>query len=256
MKIQILGCGPSVGVPSVGGWWGNCNPDNPKNRRRRSSIFIQENNTDILIDTSPDLREQFIDANISHIDAVLYTHAHADHLHGIDELRVINNIMKSEIPIYGNQETIDEIKSRFGYVFGSIKSEYFYKPVLIPNIIKHKESFKINDVEILPFNQDHGFGGTTLGFRIHNFAYSTDVVKFEEDSFELLKDLDVWIVDCLREKPHETHAHLDLALEWINRLKPKKTILVHLSQMLDYDELKSKLPSSVKPAYDGMIIDV
>ncbi|WP_417816425.1 MBL fold metallo-hydrolase [Thalassospira alkalitolerans] len=254
-KITILGCGSSNGVPSVGLGWGKCNPKNPKNRRLRSSILIEQAGKKILVDVTPDFREQALQHDINHIDAVLFTHAHADHVHGIDELRWINVAMHRPIDVYASSTTIAEIDHRFGYVFEPLAEgvDFYYKPVLIPHVISGP--LVPAGVPITAFSQSHGYG-ETLGFRVGNFAYSTDVVDFPEESREHLYGLDVWVVDCLRHKPHATHAHLEKALEWVAEFKPKQTYFTHMSILLDYDQAMADTPENVAPAYDGLVINV
>ena len=254
MKVTILGCGPSTGVPVIGGNWGRCDPADPRNRRRRVSVLVEIGGVVILIDTSPDLREQLLDAGITRIDAVVLTHAHADHLHGIDDLRSVNRLMRSAIPLYADARTLAEIRSRFGYVFKPVEEPgRFYKPTLLPHEIVGP--FEIHGIRILPFVQDHGFS-TTLGLRIGGFAYSTDVTELDDDAFAALDGLDLWLVDCLRREPHPTHSHLVRTLAWIARVRPRRAVLTHMDQSLDYRELSAELPSGVEPGHDGLVIEL
>jgi len=251
MKITILGCGTSSGVPKIGGKWGVCDPDNPKNRRRRSSILVEDNETKILIDTTPDLREQCLDANICHLDGVLYTHDHADHTHGIDDLRAIFHIMKRRLDIYGNQETLAILHRRFDYIF---KSQDGYPAILNSHVTDNQE-FHIGPVPVQPFDLIHG-NGVTLGYRLDKMAYTTDLNAIPEKSEVFLQGLDLWIVDALRPWPHPTHSHLDQTLGWIEKFKPKRAILTHMTWDMDYETLKKMLPKHIEPAYDGMIINI
>ncbi|MGB1547012.1 MAG: MBL fold metallo-hydrolase [Alphaproteobacteria bacterium] len=254
MQAVILGCGGSGGVPLIGDDWGVCDPKNPKNRRRRASILVREGETTLLVDTSPDLREQLLAAGVDRLDGVLFTHAHADHVHGIDDLRPVNRRMQAWIPIYADPETLSTIEARFGYVLEKIPAEYgFFKPCLTPNLINGP--FRIGNIEILPFEQNHGFGRTSLGFRFGDIAYSTDVVELPEAAFDALRGVKVWIVDCLRDKAHPTHSHLERTLGWIERVKPERAVLTHMNQYLDYETLAGKLPEGVEPAYDGLILE-
>ncbi len=256
MRVTMLGSGPSWGVPAIGGDWGACDPAEPRNRRRRVSVLVREGDATLLIDTSPDLREQLLDAEVARIDAVLFTHAHADHLHGIDDLRIVNRLMGKEIPIYGDAVTMAEIRQRFGYVVEPLRAGMgaaFYKPMLAPHIIEGP--FTAAGIEIQPFVQDHGFS-QTLGFRLGRFAYSTDVIELDEAAFSALAGVEVWIVDCIRREPHVTHSHLDKTLGWIERLRPRRAVLTHMDQSLDYATLRRTLPPGVEPGYDGLIIDL
>ena len=179
IEINILGCGSSSGVPAIGNSWGNCNPNNPKNRRLRSSILVSCNDTNIIIDATPDLRQQLLNANVKKLDAVLITHTHSDHINGIDDFRFLNVLMKQDINLYASKKSIDQIKQRFGYVFEKLVPEangFYYKPCLNPKIIT--KSFKVKDLKISSIVQNHGFT-ESLGFRINNFAYCTDVLDFE-----------------------------------------------------------------------------
>ena len=250
MKVTILGCGTSGGVPRIGNVWGNCDPDNPKNRRRRASVLVEDGSTRILIDTSPDLREQLLDADVDSLSAVLYTHDHADHTHGIDDLRPIAQMMGRHVPIYGDQRTMEILQHRFGYIF---KSREGYPSICEPHVIE-TDPFEIKGLEIIPFEQDHGFI-TSLGFRIGNFAYSTDLKRLDEKAFEVLSGVDTWVVDALRYNEHPTHSHLSQTLEWIERVQPRRAILTHMTWDMDYDTLCKNLPDNVEPAFDGMYIE-
>jgi len=225
-----------------------------RNRRRRVSALVEAGSVAILIDTSPDLREQLLDAGVKRLDAVVLTHAHADHLHGIDDLRSVNRLMGSAIPLYADAETLVEVGRRFGYVLKPVEEPgRYYKPTLIPHEIVGP--FEIHGIRVVPFAQDHGFS-TTLGIRIGPFAYSTDVTELDETAFAALKGVDLWIVDCLRREPHPTHSHLAKTLAWIARVRPQRAILTHMDQSLDYCELSAELPAGVEPGYDGLAIEL
>ncbi len=252
MKVTILGCGSSMGVPLVGDHWGDCDPVEPKNRRLRASILVEEGPTRLLVDTGPDLRQQLLTAGVTSVTAILYTHAHADHLHGIDDVRGLNLGMGTTIDAYADAATLKIIRERFGYVFQALKGDYFYKPTLVPKTIDGP--FEVGGMRIQPFEQDHGFS-KTLGFRIGGIAYSTDVVNLDETAFGILAGVDLWIVDAFRIEPHVTHTHLAKTLEWIERVKPKRAVLTHMSQWMDYRRLKATLPAHVEPAYDGMVLE-
>lgn len=251
LKVTILGCGTSSGVPRIGGNWGVCDPSNPKNRRRRSSIFIEDEKTKVLIDTTPDLREQCLDADISHVDGVLYTHDHADHTHGIDDLRAISHIMRKRVEAYGNAQTMASLRQKFDYIFASKTG---YPAILNSNIIDDSE-FEIGTLTIQPFDLIHG-RVTTLGFRSHNIAYTTDLNAIPKASEKHLYGLDLWIVDALRPEPHPTHSHLEQTLAWIEKFKPKRAILTHMTWDMDFETLKQSLPKHIEPAYDGMVIRI
>jgi phosphoribosyl 1,2-cyclic phosphate phosphodiesterase len=254
MKITMLGCGPSTGVPAIGPDWGACDPGDPRNRRRRASLLIECGGKTVLIDTSPDMREQLLDANTGRLDAVILTHAHADHLHGIDDLRSVNRAMQQVIPLYANAATLAEVEHRFGYVFDPIPADgYFYKPHLTRHPIEGP--FTAAGLPIVPFTQDHGYS-ETLGFRIGVFGYSTDVTELDDAGFAALAGIELWIVDCLRYLPHPTHSHLEKTLSWIERVKPRRAILTHLDRPFDYRELAAKLPSGVEPGYDGLVVEL
>jgi phosphoribosyl 1,2-cyclic phosphate phosphodiesterase len=241
-------------VPLIGGNWGRCDPAEPKNRRRRVSILIEHGDATILIDTSPDLREQLLDAGTHRIDAVLFTHGHADHLHGIDDLRALNRLMRQPIPIYADARTLATIGERFDYVFTPIEpGGLFYKPTLTPHIIDG--AFDLAGLHIVPFEQDHGFS-KTLGFRIGDMAYSTDVVGLDDAAFQALDGVEIWIVDCLRYEPHPTHSHLEKTLAWIARVKPRRAVLTHMDIPFDYATLRRELPAGVEPGFDGLTIEI
>ncbi len=256
-RVTVLGCGGSGGVPLIGGDWGACNPANPRNRRRRVSILVEAGGRNILIDTSPDLRAQLLDAGVARIDAVLYTHDHADHCHGIDDLRFLSRESdRPPIPAYGTAPTLEALTQRFGYIFrqASGGSSLLYRPFLEPRTVDGP--FRIGPVQVVPFEQDHGFGTTTTGYRIGGVAYSTDVVDLNDEAFAILEGLDLWIVDCLRFEPHPTHAHFERTLAWIERAKPRRAVLTHLNHMVDYDALAARCPPGVEPGYDGLVIEM
>ena len=255
MKVTILGCGPSGGVPGIGHVWGKCDPQNPKNRRLRPSILIENSDISLLVDTSPDIRQQLLNADLKSLDAVLYTHGHADHLHGIDDLRSINRLQSAPIDVFLNEETLKHIEQRFGYVLEPLAegANVFYKPVLIPHLVKSGIPFEVGGQSIMPILQDHGYC-ETIGYRIGDFAYSTDVVRMGEESFELLRGVKVWVIGTLIDKPHQTHADVDKALRWIKDISPERAFLTHLSVGLDYQALREKLPENVEPCFDGLEI--
>jgi phosphoribosyl 1,2-cyclic phosphate phosphodiesterase len=254
MRVAILGCGASTGVPAIGPNWGECDPTDPRNRRRRASLLVEVGAVVILIDMSPDLREQLIDARVRRLDAVVLTHAHADHLHGIDDIRQINRPMGAAIPLWADGESLAEIRRRFGYALEPpLEPGRFYKPTFEPNEITGP--FAIGGVPLRPFKQDHGLT-TTLGLRIGPMAYSTDVTQLDEAAFAALAGIEVWIVDCLRRLPHPTHSDVGKTLGWIERVRPRRAILTHMDHTLDYGALRSELPAGVEPGRDGLVIEM
>jgi phosphoribosyl 1,2-cyclic phosphate phosphodiesterase len=258
MKVTVLGCGGSGGVPlagrEAGGHWGNCDPSNPRNRRRRVSILVERAGTSLLVDTSPDLRLQMLDAGIERLDAVLYTHAHADHCHGIDDLRWIVYAQGAPIDAYMDRQTRDALTRRFAYAFtSSADPKSLYRALLADRSIAGP--FTVGEIDVVPFVQGHG-RETSLGYRFGPVAYSTDVAELGETAFDVLAGIEVWIVDCLREAPHPTHAHFAKTLEWIDRVRPRRAILTHMNHTVDYDALAARCPSGVEPGYDGMVIDI
>ncbi len=260
--LTILGCGPSGGVPRLGPDWGKCDPQNPKNRRRRCAVLVQKKTqageTNVLIDTPPDLREQLIDVGVKLLDGVLFTHDHADHTHGIDDLRPICYEKGRLVDCYFDNDTGASLKQRFSYCFSRNRNSS-YAPILRAHVLTDSESFRINGaggrLTFLPIRQVHG-DMTTLGFRVGNLAYSPDVSDLAEEAQADLEGLDVWIVDALRRTPHPCHFHLERTLEWAAILKPKMVVLTHMTTDLDYETLRKELPENVRPAFDGMVIEV
>jgi phosphoribosyl 1,2-cyclic phosphate phosphodiesterase len=256
MKVTVLGCGPSSGVPLVTGNWGDCNPDNPKNSRSRPSILVEQDEFRLLIDTSPDLRMQLLRNSVKSVDAVLYTHEHADHVMGIDDLRGMWRQRGQLIDVFGPADVLQALKNRFGYLFKDVQDPFdLYKAIFDPHDLEGP--FSIGPFEsIVPVEQDHGIC-TSWGYRFVKFAYSTDVVAFDEAAFEALAGIDTWIVDCLRDgEKHPTHANLATTLSWVRRLGVRHTILTHMNFQSDYDAMCAACPDGVEPAYDGMVIEV
>ncbi len=259
-RLTILGCGSSGGVPRIGNNWGACDPAEPRNRRRRCAVLVERFDgrgaTQVLIDTPPDIREQLLDVRVERLDGVLFTHDHADHTHGIDDLRVVSYNMKRRVDTWFDPATRDSIMERFGYCFVP-KPTGTYPAILEPHDITPPEPIRINGrggtIEAIPIVQEHG-PQPSLGFRFGNLAYSPDISNVPVSSRHLLEGLDVWIVDALRPHPHPSHFSVKQALEWIDALKPKRAILTHLHVDLDYAAMKRDLPAHVEPAYDGMEI--
>jgi phosphoribosyl 1,2-cyclic phosphate phosphodiesterase len=262
LTVRILGCGSSGGVPRIGGAdgrgeWGACDPLNPKNRRRRCSILVKRGETAVLVDTAPDMREQLIDAGQARLDAVLITHEHADQLHGIDDLRMVAIANRARVPVYGSQETMAGVNAKFGYCFATPPGSD-YPAILTGHLIPRPfHVFAIEGrggpIPVLAFDQEHG-RIVSQGFRFGPIAYSSDVNGLSEDSFDALAGVEVWILDALRYKPHSSHAHVDLALSWIGRVKPRRAILTNLHTDLDFDRLARELPPGVEPAFDGLTV--
>ncbi len=258
--FTILGCGSSGGVPRLGGHWGACDPDNPRNRRLRCSLLVTREDTGgttrVLIDTSPDLREQLLTAGIGTLDAVVYTHSHADHVHGIDDLRMIVFNMRKRLPIWADGATQDALLSRFGYAFVQPEGSS-YPPIL--DLFTIRGPFQIDGaggpIAFTPFEVEHG-AIDALGFRIGSLAYLPDVSAMNEDAWTALAGVETFILDALRYQPHPTHIHLERALEWIATSGAKAGVLTNMHIDLDYETVKSETPDHITPAHDGMTITV
>ncbi|HEX9703100.1 MAG TPA: MBL fold metallo-hydrolase [Rhodospirillales bacterium] len=256
VRAIIMGSGPSGGVPTVHEGWGACDPNNPRNRRLRPSILVEKGAARVLVDTSPDLRQQLLTAGVNRLDAVLYTHAHADHLHGIDDIRGVNRVMNAAIPAYADAATLATIEQRFRYATTPLRPEadIYYKPVLDLRRIAPGDRMEVAGLDILAFDQDHGYS-RTIGYRFGPLAYSTDLLELPEESFKALAGVRTWIVGTFAFEPHWTHAHVDKALDWIDRVRPARAVLTHLGPAIDYDKLSRSLPKGVEAAYDGMVIE-
>ncbi len=256
IKITILGCGSSGGVPRVGFGWGACNPKNEKNRRTRCSLLIEKQvkseKISVLIDTGPDIRQQMLSADVQNLDAILYTHHHADHVHGIDDLRTLAYKKRSKIPVWADFSTQKRLNQGFGYIFSTPKNSK-YPAICELNLIK-KDEIKIDSskasIKFLPLLVNHG-EIDALAFKFDNIVYMPDVLDIYPDTWRQLQDLDLLIIDALRRDPHPSHTHLEKTLGWLQELKPKKAILTNLHNDLDYDLLKKELPDEIEPAYDG-----
>ena len=267
LEITILGCGSSTGVPRLGGPdgagdWGACDPANPKNRRRRCSILVRRRDgngvTAVLVDTSPDLREQMLDSRCGHLDGVLITHDHADQTHGLDDLRTIAYRARRRIDVYSDAFCLGVLKKKFGYTFETPPGSE-YPPILKAHEIEAGAAFEITGVggalPVLPIQVQHG-RIHSLAFRFGPLAYAPDVNAIPEEAFAALEGIECWIVDALRYSAHPTHANVETALEWIARVKPHRAILTNLHLDLDYEILGRGLPPNVEPAYDGMVISL
>ena len=260
--LTILGCGSSGGVPRIGGDWGLCDPANPKNRRRRCSVLLEKvetsGTTRVLVDTSPDLREQMLSENVGEIDGVWFTHEHADHTHGIDELRGFYLRQRRRVPIWADRPTMDMLRIRFAYCFQTLEGSD-YPPTLMPNLIETGREVTTagtgGTLSATPFPVHHG-NLDVLGFRFDNTAYTPDLNGIPEASASYLSNLDLWIVDALKRDPHGSHFCLDDTLRAIERFKPRRAILTNMHNDMDYDTLRAELPRGVEPAYDGQKLDL
>jgi phosphoribosyl 1,2-cyclic phosphate phosphodiesterase len=260
-RFTVLGCGSSGGVPRIGMNWGSCDPDNPKNRRLRCSALFERmgpsGQTALLVDTSPDFREQILRSRLTALDGVVYTHDHADHTHGIDDLRMVSFAMKKRIDVYFDAATGNSLMERFAYCFKTPEGSS-YQPILHGHVMDGVTPIEFPGsggvIKATPIAQMHG-DMTSFGYRVSGLAYCPDISAIPDTSRHLLENLDVWVVDTLRYTPHESHFSVKQALAWVALLKPKRTVLTHMTSELDYDTLKRDLPAGVEPAYDGMMID-
>lgn len=258
MKITLLGTGGSAGLPQIGGPdgrgdWGKADPTEPRNRRSRASIVIETSDGKrILVDTGPDIRLQLTACGIPRIDAVVFTHTHADHVAGLDDIRILNRILGAPMPAYATASVWEELKRRFDYAFRPITGSFYGRPVLQDHNIIAGETFEVAGVKVTSMDQDHGYS-RSLGLRIGNAAYCTDLVRMDEAQFAALRGLELLIVDCFSmARDHPTHAGLPNVLAWVETLKPARTILTHMGPEMDYATLKAVLPPGVEPGYDGM----
>jgi phosphoribosyl 1,2-cyclic phosphate phosphodiesterase len=253
MKVRILGCGTSSGVPRVGNDWGECDRNQPRNRRRRASILVSHNNSRILVDTGPDLREQLLDADVNAVDGVIWTHDHADHCHGIDDLRQLYHARRRPVEGYARPDTLEVLQDRFAYAFDG-KGGY---PAVV-EALHLPDHMNLAGISVRTVDQPHGTI-TSAGLRFDaggvSIGYSTDFNEMTAEMARTFEDMDLWIVDALRRRPHPTHPHLALTLEWIAQLRPKRAILTHLDNSMDYDRLVDELPAGVEPGYDGLEIE-
>jgi len=256
MKITILGCGSSLGTPAAGGFWGKCDPAEPKNNRTRASILVQSENTNLLIDATVDLRTQLNRLNLKKLDGLLVTHAHSDHVNGVDDLKAISYHSNHLIDIYSHPETLEEMDRRWPYIFAP-KSGGIYVEFMRKNPVDYYQHFRVGDIDIDTFEQDHTTC-STLGFRFGKFAYCVDVAQLSEQALQALEGIETWVIDAgsyLKEATL-THANIQLITKWAERLKPKMTYLTVLTTHMDYKTLCNELPPHIRPAYDGMVIDM
>lgn len=266
VRAILLGTGGSTGVPLIGGPdghgdWGDCDPAEPRNRRTRSSVVLQAMDSGggragtLLVDTSPDLRQQLLHSGIARVDAVLFTHAHADHILGLDDVRQLNRIANRPLEAFGDSETLGNIAQRFPYAFAPWQPPLFYRPVLLPRPVLPGATVDAGGVAVRIFDQDHGYT-RSLGLRVGPLAYSTDAVTLDEAAFAVLEGVDTWVVGCFQRAEHRTHAWLERVLDWIVRVRPRRAVLTHMGPEMDWGWLCARLPAPVEPGYDGMVIDV
>ncbi|WP_323800558.1 MBL fold metallo-hydrolase [Parasphingorhabdus sp.] len=254
LKLTILGCGTSAGVPRIGNDWGDCDPNEPRNRRSRVSILVESPTTRILVDTSPDLRNQFLDNDIHTIDAVIWTHDHADHCHGIDDLRSVFQHKRQPIAGYARPFALGSLKQRFSYVFSGHK----YYPTICEGFALEGD-IEIGDILVRHVDQPHG-GITSAGLRFErlgkSIVYATDFGAVTSEMRALYSNCDLFVVDALRDEPHPTHAHLDMTLALIAEVKPQLSLLTHMDKSMDYHHLVSILPDDIRPAHDGYVKEI
>ena len=262
MRVILLGTGGSAGVPMIGGSdgsgdWGACDPSELRNRRTRTSIVVEsDEGTRLLVDTSPELRTQLLACRVRGVDAVLYTHPHADHITGIDDVRLLNRIAGRPLDAFATRATLDELTRRFGYAFRPWQPPGFFRPVLVAREIVAGDTVTIPGMQVRLFAQDHGFI-SSLGLRIGNFGYSTDVFDLDDAAFAALEGVDTWVVGCfLRRGPHKTHADLAQVLRWTERVRARRTVLTHMGTDMDWAWLVANLPAGVEPGHDGMALDL
>jgi phosphoribosyl 1,2-cyclic phosphate phosphodiesterase len=260
MKVTLLGTGGSAGVPMIGGAdgsgdWGDCDPAEPRNRRTRSSIVIESENQRLLVDTSPDMRSQLLDCRIPGVDAILFTHAHADHITGLDDVRVLNRIANRPLAAFATAETLAELTGRFGYAFRPWDPPHFYRPVLEAKPVRAGDVIDAAGLSVRVFSQNHG-RVETLGLRVGAFGYSTDVVALDDAGFAALEGIDTWVVDCFLRETHWTHANLTIVKAWVDRLRPRRTVLTHMGTEMDWAWMQASLPSGIEAGYDGMVLTV
>ncbi|MCX5614252.1 MBL fold metallo-hydrolase [Bombella saccharophila] len=260
MKVTILGCGGSAGVPMIGGAegaatgiWGVCDPANQRNYRLRSSIVIEHEGFRLLVDSGPDLRQQMLHNGLTHIDAVFYTHAHSDHIAGLDELRAVNRVIGRPIQLLASQAVLSELRQRFSYAFRPWEGGNFYCPAFDVREVPDYGPVSLGPLTGHIFPQKHGWT-RSLGLRVGDFAYCTDVESFPPESLTVLQNLSMWVVGCFQRKAHPSHGWVGRVLEWREQLRPRHTVLTHMGPDMDYESLCRLLPEDVRPAWDGMVL--
>ncbi|CAP55745.1 MBL fold metallo-hydrolase [Gluconacetobacter diazotrophicus] len=257
MELIVLGCGGSAGVPMIGGPdgagdWGVCDPAEPRNRRTRASVLLRGGDGAVLLDTGPDLRDQLLAQRIDRFDAILYTHAHADHIAGLDEVRAINRVIDRPLPVYGTPPVLTDLENRFNYAFRPWSPPGFYRPVVVPHVVHAGQTLEVAGLHLRLFEQIHG-RTLSLGVRCGTIAYSTDVVELLDEAFAALAGIETWVVDCFqRSAAHSAHAWLDRVLEWRARIAPRRVILTHMGPDMDWAWMRANLPDGVEAAFDGM----
>lgn len=261
MRVTVLGCGGSAGVPQIGGKdgkgdWGVCDPNEPRNRRSRSSIVMDGGQGRLLVDTGPDVRNQLIDCAIPTIEAVIYTHAHADHIAGMDEIRILNRLVGRPLEIFAASNVLEELKNRFDYAFKPWTTPpHFFRPAIEPVTVEPGSHLDVLGMDVQLIDQNHGYV-RSLGLRVGRFAYSTDIAVMEDATLEALRGVDTWMVDCFQRQPHNAHGWVEQVLSWGQQVGAKRTILTHMGYDLDWKWLIKRLPEGFEPAYDGMVIEI
>jgi phosphoribosyl 1,2-cyclic phosphate phosphodiesterase len=261
MRVSVLGCGGSAGVPQIGGAdgrgdWGACDPAEPRNRRSRTSIVVESGQGQrLLVDTGPDLRNQLLACAIPRIDAILFTHSHADHITGLDDVRILNRIAKAPLPAFGTEQTMADLAHRFDYAFRPWQPPGFFRPVMHTHTFAFGDRIEAAGMAVDVFAQDHGRVQTT-GLRIGGFGYSTDVVALDDAAFAALAGIDTWLVGCFQRTSHTTHANLDMVLSWAARVGARRTVLTHMGPDMDWAWMERRLPLGVEAAWDGLVLDV
>jgi phosphoribosyl 1,2-cyclic phosphate phosphodiesterase len=266
MRVTLLGTGGSAGVPMIGGAdgageWGECDLKQPRNRRTRASILLEHGPHrkpigTLLVDTSPDMRTQMLACAVRRVDAILITHSHADHISGLDDVRMLNRVVDRPIDLFATQSTLDELNQRFDYAFRPWQPPGFFRPVLVPHAVCPGDGLSTAGMQIRVFDQDHGFT-RTLGLRVGDFGYSTDAVELDETALKALNGVDTWVVGCFqRFGRHHTHAWLDRVYEWVDRVRPRRTVLTHMGVDMDWGWLRANLPPAIEPGYDGQVIEL